>query len=470
MSSSRIAVHSLRTLKTPRSCILCKSHQLTQPKFFNGAFDPSSSECQARTLNSKIWNRRYATQRPDYQRIRKDGDARSRLGFYQLSKSHGALRLEPAKADSIFKDFIHQKDNMNHGDNVKRLAQSKSPNLLMVWQLLLIILEYQVGLDDLSDLGIVTFKIPDLGDPTKRAKLPPSQHKPISALILQGCAQAEDPLAIVHILTAVYLSTTTTEPAVKEIARLFPSSEITKYRRTLQKLCLSATKFPLGPEALTLQGLFLENEGQKEKAKELYEEALLRSHLKYKAQTRNPMQLPLIAPWNALGFLLKSSKEPLTKADARKYFEMGALQGDDPLSYAELATFEPRSSTKWLHYTSKAAASGHGQAAVNLADFYEEVQNESSSLDSSDMRKALNWILGWKRDSMSQLAREWREVAAISGHKPSMLKLVDEYEAGGQLDKAKEYLRLIIEPPRTASKREEWPLLVQLAKKRLAGV
>ncbi|OAL48305.1 hypothetical protein IQ07DRAFT_601620 [Pyrenochaeta sp. DS3sAY3a] len=342
---------------------------------------------------------------------------------------------------------------MKPGDNVKRLAQ-----------------KYQVGLDDLSDLGIVISRVPDWSDPVKRAKLPPSQNKPISALILQGCAQAEEPLAIVHVLTAVYLSTTTAMPGVKDLARLFPSSEVTKYRRTLQKLCLSATKFPLGPEALTLEGIFLENEGQKEKAKELYEEAVLRSHLKYKAQTRNPMQLPLIAPWNALGFLLKSSKEPHAKADARKYFEMGALQGDDPLSYAELATFEPRSSTKWLHYTSKAAASGHEQATVNLADFYEEIQNGSSSLDDSSMREALNWILGWKPDSMSQLAREWREVAALSGHKPSMLKLVDEYEAEGQLDKAKEYLRLITEPPRTASNREEWPQLVQLAKRRLAGV
>ena len=37
--------------------------------------------------------------------------------------------------------------------------------------------EYNVPLNDVASLAIVTFKIPDIGDAAKRAQLPPSQHK-----------------------------------------------------------------------------------------------------------------------------------------------------------------------------------------------------------------------------------------------------------------------------------------------------
>lgn len=343
---------------------------------------------------------------------------------------------------------------MDHGSNIQRLAK-----------------KYQLDIEDLSSLAIVTFMIPDLSDPNKKAMLPPSQHKTISSHLLQGCAQAEDPLAIIQVLSAVHLSTSSSHVSAKEIARFFSQTEIAKYRKTLEKLATKAKSFALGPDALTLQGLLLEREGHHQKAKELLQEAVLRSHLKFNPKSRHPMQLQLTAPWNALGFLLKADKDTGTQAEAKKYFEQGAREGDDPLSCYELSAFEPRTSTEWLRYTSKAAASGHRQAMVNLADFYQEANSRDSAiLKHSSMRKALNWLLSWRRGSAARLAQEWLQAAANTGHKPSMLKLVDQYEAEGEIERAKEQLRQVLEPPSSANQVEEWPQLVHLAKKRLAGV
>jgi hypothetical protein len=332
-------------------------------------------------------------------------------------------------------------------------------------------IEYNVALDDITSLAIVTFKVPDISDPSKRAQLPPSQHKAAAGMILQGCAQAKDPLAIVHVLTAVYVSGTGSDSSVKEIARLFPQPEIAKYRNILDELTLKANKFALGPDALTLKGLFLEQEGRKSKAKELYQEAILRGRFKYTPGSRHPMQIPLITPWNALGFMLKADKDPSVQAEAKKYFEQGALEGNDPLSYYELSASEPKTSTMWLQYTSKAAASGHRQAIVNLADFYQEVaKKESPVLKDSNMQKALNWLLGWRRGSAAALAREWLQAASNIGHKPSTLQLADYHTSLGEHKLANEHLRHILEHPSAANQREEWPQLVNIARKRLAGL
>jgi hypothetical protein len=335
----------------------------------------------------------------------------------------------------------------------------------------LIQVEYKISTEDLTSLAIVTFRIPDLTDPSKKAALPPSQHKPLATSILQGCAQLEDPLAIIQILTAVYLADLTGEHAYRDIASRFPRSEIPMYRKTLEQLGAKSKTFALGPEALTLQGLFLEREGNREKAETLYIEAIERCHFKYTPGSRHPMQLPLITPWNALGYLLKTNKDPNVRAQAKAYFQRGALEGDDPLSYYEAAEFEDRSDIKWLQYTSKAAASGHRQATVNLAEFYQEASLEGSPvLAESKMQKALNWLLGWRRGSASDLALEWLQAASIMGHKPSTLQLAEHRQSVGDEKGAREFWKILSEPPEKVGQVEEWPQLVQLAKRRLVGI
>jgi TPR repeat protein len=257
----------------------------------------------------------------------------------------------------------------------------------------------------------------------------------------------------------------------KKLASLFSQSEIVQYRKTLELLCAKAKTFPLGPEALTLQGLFLEREGKKEKAKDLYTEAVQRCHLKYNPKSRHPLQLPLVTPWNALGYLLKADNSPESQAQAKTYFNKGAVEADDPLSCYESAAFEDRRDPNWLQYTSKAAASGHRQATVDLAEFYREASsNESPVLANTNMRKALNWLLEWKRGDPATLAREWLIAASNMGHKPSTLQLADYYQSIGDQNRATEYLRRLAEPPKSANQAEEWPQLVEAARKRLAGI
>ena len=331
--------------------------------------------------------------------------------------------------------------------------------------------EYKISVEKLASLAIVTFRIPDLSDPTKRAQLPPSQHKDLAASMLKGCALLEQPLAVIQILTAVYLAQLTGEDSYQDIASRFSQTDdIAKYRQSLENLSAKSNTFVLGPEALTLSGLFAERECQTEKAKILYIEAVERQRFKYIPGLRHPMQLPLPTPWNVLGYLLKSDKDPNVRAQAKTYFQQGALEGDDPLSYYEAAAFEDRSDPKWLQYTSKAAASGHRQATVDLAQFYEEASvKRSPILADSKMRKTLNWLLGWRRGSAADLAREWLHAAAIMGHRPSMLRLADYKESVHDFEGAKEYLRLMV-APREDGQAEEWPRLAHMAKQRLTGI
>ncbi|CAN9260903.1 unnamed protein product [Alternaria alternata] len=356
---------------------------------------------------------------------------------------------------SIYDDFVAHKNTMPHGKNVLRIVN-----------------KYNVPLNDVASLAIVTFKIPDIGDAAKRAQLPPSQHKNTAGLLLQGCAQSGDPLAITHILTAVYLGGSGHSSA-QEITRLFPKQEIAQYRLSLDAIDLqSLEKDPgLVLEISTLRGLFLEQAGQKQEAKKAYQQVITTAALKYQpGQSAHAMKLPLIAPWNALGYLLKADKDPKVQAEAKFYFQKGALEGDDPLSYYELAAFEPRTSQKWLQYTSKAAASGHEQAILNLTDFYQEVATvEPTILKSDSIRKALNWVLSWRQGSTAALAREWQQVASVIGHKPSMLQLADYYDSIGNNERARRYLHQIIETPNTTNQKEGSSQLLQVARKRLAG-
>jgi tetratricopeptide (TPR) repeat protein len=336
---------------------------------------------------------------------------------------------------------------------------------------MLILVEYRVSIEDLASLAIVTFRIPDIRDANKKAMLAPSVHKPLAGSMLQGCAQQQDPLAIMQILTAVYLAGSSDGAPYKELASLFPPADIAKYRKTLEHLGTKSKTFSLGPEVLTLQGLFLEREGNRDEAEALYLEAVKRCHFKFNPKARHPMQLELLTPWNALAYFYKNDTSAARQAQAKKYFERGAVEGDDPLSCYELAQLEDKSDPRWLKFTSKAAASGHRQAAVDLAEFYQEASAlDPPVLAKSNMRNMLNWLLRWKKDSTATIAHEWLQAASIMGHKPSTLKLAEYCQSIGDKDGAKEYWRKLTEPPSAANQVEEWPQLVQIGRKRLAGL
>lgn len=258
-------------------------------------------------------------------------------------------------------------------------------------------------------------------------------------------------------MTAVYLSAIPTETAAREIASLIPRSELPAYHKTLESLAAK-----LDADALTLQGLFAQREGNEQRAHRLFETALNN----YKLGTRHPMQLPLIAPWNALGLLCEKSTDSNLRNAARAAFETGARTHDDPLSCAHLATFYDRSAKEWLQYTSKAAASGHRDASAALALFYRDAAAPGSPLlATGPMQNALRWLTGWKEGSLEKLAEEWAHVAADLGHKPSMLLLADWYEARGQREGARAMMHKATEGDARA---EEWPQVVAKARTRLA--
>ncbi|KAH6200103.1 hypothetical protein HBI53_156660 [Parastagonospora nodorum] len=458
MSSSRLPTRGSVLARAVKCYLSCNVHQIAANTNALGALKHSFQPIKrARVTGIDGARRAYATssgQRHDVQRYRKDVDERGRLGYYVLSKQQGALHMESAKANAIVKEFLAKQKTMDHRSNIQHLAT-----------------KYRVSIEDLASLAIVTFKVPDISDKKRRAEIPPSQNAPLGGCMLQGCAQAEEPLAIMQVLTAVYLAGSTDGAPYRTLASLFPQAEVAKYRKILETLCTKAKTFPLGPEVLTLQGLFLEREGRTDRAKELYTEAVQRCHFKFTPGSRHPLQLPLVTPWNALGYLLKTEKTPDAQMQARECFKKGAVEGDDPLSCHELATLLDKADPDWLLYTSKAAASGHRQATVDLADFYHEASSKDSPLlENSLMRKALNWLLEWKRGDPAILAREWLQAASSMDHKPSALQLADYHESIGDKEGTKDYLRKVAELPSSPGQTEEWPQLVQAAKRRLAGI
>jgi tetratricopeptide (TPR) repeat protein len=317
----------------------------------------------------------------------------------------------------------------------------------------------------------MTYSIPDLSDPTKRAMLPPSPHKTIAGLLLQGCAEIQDPLAVKHILTAVYLSTYTTFPGARDMALLFPKSCIPSYRKSLQDLKVGGKD---DPEALTLHAQFLERENRVKEAQALYEKALQVPWVyDFNVQARHPAQLPIIAPWNALGYLLKNSPDAAAREKAKWAFEQGATRGDDPLAYYELSRFCERGSKEWLKCVSKAAASGHRDAMLEVAQFYRDLSSTDQGLKSHatshGLRASLDWLLGWQKGSEARLAVEWFEAAGKAGHKRALLELADWYEADGKKEEAREVLTRIVEPNEDG-KEEEFADVVHKAKGRLSGI
>ena len=326
----------------------------------------------------------------------------------------------------------------------------------------------------------MTFSIPDLSDAAKRALLPPSPHKPTAIQLLLGCAQIHDPLALKHLLTAVYFATHAASPlpAAREMASHVPRAAIPALRRDLEQLN------PADPEALTLLGLFLEAENHPARARNAYQAALdVEWVYAYNPHARHPAQLPIPPPWIALGYLLRGGRD---EALARGVFERGAREGDDPLACWEYASYLEKEGERgeWLKYASKAAASGQRDAMLGLARFYRGLGTPSSpspsSSDSSDSSSftgvrgqaadaALQWLRRWRPGSALRLAREWYQAAGNAGQKEALMELAEWCSAEGEGAKATSLLEKIAEPVEARGE-EEFPEVVLRARRMLAGL
>lgn len=220
-------------------------------------------------------------------------------------------------------------------------------------------------------------------------------------------------------------------------------------------------------DAMTLKGQFLEKNGQRDQAQLLYEKAVEKCDTKFDPKYPHPMALPRVPPWTALASVLLSSESSEARAKAKVVLEKGALKADDPLAYYQLAALETGQTYNWLKYTSKAAASGHLEAAHNLGHFYMEVNSDPESFHKApQMRKALSFVSSFKSQSMERLAKEWFEVAAAGGHKGAMLELAELANLEGDEEKMREYLIRVIDAP-PLGKAEDWTRVVQEARKRL---
>ena len=329
---------------------------------------------------------------------------------------------------------------------------------------------------------MMTFSIPDITDPAKRAQLPPSPQKAHAVQLLLGCAAIQDPLAVKQLLTAVYLTNYTANPlaAVREMTSNIPRATIASLRRNLEELRIDGKLDD--PEALTLSGLFLEAEGQSARAREKYEAALKVPWVYgYSVRARHPAQLPIQPPWIALGYLLKGSRDPEVKALAKGVFERGAKKGDDPLACWEYASYlsteKEGEKGEWLKFVSKAAASGHREGMLALARFYRKLAPSPSSSSSPaqsqvegekpgrgrELAAPLHWLLNWKQGSETKLAREWYQAAGKAGHKEAWMELAEWHMEEGEGDVARSVLEAIVEPPREGSE-EEFPQVVKRAR------
>jgi TPR repeat protein len=287
----------------------------------------------------------------------------------------------------------------------------------------------------------------------------------MAARMLLACSAAKDSLATLQILAAVYHRDNDGIPQAGDIARLFSPTEIKTCMKMMEQLAEQGDA-----DAMTLHGQFLERAGQKGPAKYWYERAVENCKTKFDPRYPHPMALPREPPWIALANRMLSENTQEARAKAKAALEKGAFKAGDPLAYYQLASLEDDMSPNWLTYMSKAAASGHLEATYKLGHYYMDVGAKTSAyLSNSQLKKALKFVTNWKPDSVQVLAKEWFTVAAAGGHKPAMLELAELSSSEGDEVGAMTWLRHITEPPRPGET-EEWPRLVEQARKRLAGL
>lgn len=299
----------------------------------------------------------------------------------------------------------------------------------------------------------------------------PGQQSQIAAAILLACSAAGDLQATLQILHAVYYSTTGYDiSSAMDIARLFSPDDVSKCKLMLEKLAEGKKEDAAATgdaNAMTLHGKFLELAGKSQEAKYFYEKALEKYDTKIHVGYPHPMALPWLTPWMELVRLERSQKEP-SQDTLKKALEFGALQADDPMAYYQLAMLQQERSPSWLAYMSKTAASGNSEAMYKLGQFYLAVSKQPSSYMEKGFKNALSFITNSRSKSYEDFAMEWFKAAALGGHKPASMELVQLHEQNGaNPELLKDHLRAILQDP-PKGKGEEWPDLVKQARERLA--
>ncbi|KAF2180803.1 hypothetical protein K469DRAFT_714372 [Zopfia rhizophila CBS 207.26] len=450
MALRPIIYRSCNFLIKTKPCLFCQTRQFLHQRRDIRPPQSSTFNLDGKNNGKELQRREYSAPGPKTPQAKRNAiDTQNRAKFFDLAKTEGLIVMSPKLADEIIADFLSEYgDGKGSGKTVLELAE-----------------KHRLKVTNITELALATSRIPTKGMPG----LPQSHHQDISRMLLVACSKAKEPVATLHILTAVFRAPF--DEAARNIANIFKPSEIQECRKELEELAYKEGY----AEAMTLQGQFLEKEGKKKDAMKLYEEAMGMADIKLKnAPKEGPrIAMPLTPPWNILGNLLLANKDPTAQVRAKEVFKKGALEGDDPLAYYHLASFEEdKQSCNWLQYMSKAAASGHIDAMYQVAHFYLKSQAEEQGQKNvnpdllekdNTLTEALNWLNSRDR-SMGPiaLAIEWFEVAARGGHKPSMMTLVEYFRKSGKIEEALKHLNNVLKPPPKGQK-EEWPDLVREA-------
>ena len=236
----------------------------------------------------------------------------------------------------------------------------------------------------------------------------------LGSRVLHACSEAREPNAVIGVVKIAHR-----RGLLKHEHFRSPLAGLTQMAREKH------------PRAMVLMAQILEDQNKVREALKLYQEAIEQS-AKSKAVkggeeeldddqldpitgTEDPTDYAVDTAWTAMGALHARLNDP-EKAVAS--FKEGAFQGDDPEAYHALAQFEiqdpdkPIYTAKYIEYETKAAASGHIEAAFALAKFYSMDADEAAQ---KTTRKALRLFQVAGRFSEGRrltYAFEWARLAA----------------------------------------------------------
>ncbi|KAF1997076.1 hypothetical protein P154DRAFT_579194 [Amniculicola lignicola CBS 123094] len=365
---------------------------------------------------------------------------------------------KPETGNQLIAAFIATKDDADCVKNLTKLSTE----------------EGTFDVDQLTALAIITHNVPDVSKELK-AVLPPSENQSIARELFIALCREKVISAILHVMGSVYLSSDK-DSRIKDRAAKFvkgiPLSDLRVCRQELEALSQTGD-----PDAMALLGQFLEREGRSQQAIDLYQKAISIIDPIFDFDEWHVQSAPRTPPWISLATTFLPSKDAKSQEQAKEALKFGALEGDDPLAYYLLAShFTPKENPDWLTYMTKAAASGHIEAAYQVGNFYVEANNASTKapfikpalLSNPGLKKSLSWLAYWKPLKAMNMAEEWFMLAAKRGHKPSMLEMADWAETSGDEQKLGLYLRAMIEKPGNGV--ERWPGLVLQAHARLKAM